>query len=333
MDAAEWHSDVFAGTTYRYLVSNPTNSQPWCLLLHGHPGCSFSWRHTVVFLRNHGYGIILPDMLGYGGTDKPLEIEQYRPSRIVKSIAAMLDHVVVDGRPVIVLAHDWGSPIATRLYLRNPGKIQALVLLTFPYFPPSETTFDFAGFNSMFREHVDYDIIDYFKFFSSPEAANLLTQNIDTFLTIVFAKDTPNIWKQYWANGGGMRTALLAGAKFEIADYMSDKDIEVYKNELGDGNYSARLNWYKSFFFSIQQKDDLDLLDRRHIHIPTIFFQALRDAVCIPPVASAQSHFIDDLTVVDIDSDHFIMECKPNEFHSALLAWFKEKEFAINKSL
>ncbi|KAK7459584.1 hypothetical protein VKT23_009565 [Stygiomarasmius scandens] len=322
-----WQSGIFASVNYHYFIAPPAQwSKGWCILLHGHPGCSHSWHHAVPFLQEHGYGIILPDMLGYGGTDKPLDVHAYRASKVVESMDALLASVIGEGQKVIAIGHDWGSTIAARLHLRKQGRVQALVMLSVPYLPPSPTRFDCDAFNAFFRPQVGYDILDYFKFFSSPEAPALLTTKIDSFLSIIFAKDTPRVWQERWANGDGMQAALNSDMKFEIAEYMTEEDLKIYRNELGDGTYAARLNWYKSFYLSIQQDDDLDLVgERAHIHIPTIFFQGLRDAVCIPQVAMAQRDFINDLTVIEVDSDHFIMEGTPAQFHAALLSWFEAK--------
>lgn len=89
-----WHTGTFAGTTYRYYCSKPTNSKPWTILFHGHPGCTHSWHRTVPFLQSKGYGIIMPDMLGYGGTDKPLDVQAYRASKVVESVDALITEVI-----------------------------------------------------------------------------------------------------------------------------------------------------------------------------------------------------------------------------------------------
>ncbi|THV00053.1 hypothetical protein K435DRAFT_837481 [Dendrothele bispora CBS 962.96] len=43
------------------------------------------------FFQDKGYGLIVPDMLGYGGTAKPLDPEAYAPSLISKDIVDILD--------------------------------------------------------------------------------------------------------------------------------------------------------------------------------------------------------------------------------------------------
>ena len=42
-----------------------------------------------------GYRVVVPDMLGYGGTDKPLAAEEYSMKRLCADLAALLDIIGV----------------------------------------------------------------------------------------------------------------------------------------------------------------------------------------------------------------------------------------------
>jgi soluble epoxide hydrolase / lipid-phosphate phosphatase len=42
-----------------------------------------------------GYRVVVPDMLGYGGTDKPLAVEEYSIQKLCADLAALLDIVGV----------------------------------------------------------------------------------------------------------------------------------------------------------------------------------------------------------------------------------------------
>ena len=42
-----------------------------------------------------GYRVLAPDMLGYGGTDKPLDAEEYSTKKLCADLAALLDVVGV----------------------------------------------------------------------------------------------------------------------------------------------------------------------------------------------------------------------------------------------
>lgn len=94
------------GTSYAYIrVPAADANKPTFLLLHGFPSSSYDWRRIVPKLKESGYGIIAPDLLGYGDSDKPEEVDAY-------SFKRMADHVVEivhdEGlNRVIGVGHDW----------------------------------------------------------------------------------------------------------------------------------------------------------------------------------------------------------------------------------
>jgi pimeloyl-ACP methyl ester carboxylesterase len=47
------------------------------VLLHGFPDAGRLWRHQVPALAAAGFQVIVPDMRGYGASDKPPEVEAY----------------------------------------------------------------------------------------------------------------------------------------------------------------------------------------------------------------------------------------------------------------
>lgn len=103
-----YYRDVTTGRGLKYSVyyakgTDPT--KPTLLFLHGYPYSSYGWRHQVAFFQPLGYGIIVPDMLGYGGTDKPIDPELYAGTLIAKDILDILE--IEPGTRVVVLGHDW----------------------------------------------------------------------------------------------------------------------------------------------------------------------------------------------------------------------------------
>jgi pimeloyl-ACP methyl ester carboxylesterase len=96
---------VERGLTYRYYFSPPTGGKPFLLFLHGFPSTSHDWVRQVKHFQPKGYGIIVPDMLGFGGTSRPLDVQAFRLKLRVKDIIDILDKESVD--KVIGVAHDW----------------------------------------------------------------------------------------------------------------------------------------------------------------------------------------------------------------------------------
>ena len=94
------------GTTYGYVQIPPRSSKPTFLLVHGAPSSSYLWRHQIELLSKAGYGVLAPDLLGYGDTDRPVEVERYRLKYIHAQVYELITKVAGLDR-VIGVGHDW----------------------------------------------------------------------------------------------------------------------------------------------------------------------------------------------------------------------------------
>jgi pimeloyl-ACP methyl ester carboxylesterase len=57
--------------------------------------CRYGWRYQIGPWMRAGYRVVVPDMLGYGGTDKPQAAEEYSTKRLCADLAALLDVIGV----------------------------------------------------------------------------------------------------------------------------------------------------------------------------------------------------------------------------------------------
>lgn len=94
------------GTTYGYVHVPAAPSKPTLLLLHGAPSSSYIWRHQVEYLPKAGFGVIAPDLLGYGDTDRPQEYERYQIRYIVAQVHELVTNVIGLNK-VVGVGHDW----------------------------------------------------------------------------------------------------------------------------------------------------------------------------------------------------------------------------------
>jgi pimeloyl-ACP methyl ester carboxylesterase len=101
---------------------------PALLLLHGYPSSSYDYRAVVPHLGDRGW--VTLDFLGFGFSDKP------RPHRYSLSEQADLVQDVIaqtTSDPVMVIAHDMGTSVATELLARDlegrlPFELRSMVL-------------------------------------------------------------------------------------------------------------------------------------------------------------------------------------------------------------
>jgi haloalkane dehalogenase len=97
------------------------------LFMHGEPTWSFLWRHLILPVRDAGYRAIAPDMVGFGRSDKVLDMDWYSYDRHVDYAATLLEDL--DLRDATIVVHDWGGPIGLRLAVEHPERIERIVIL------------------------------------------------------------------------------------------------------------------------------------------------------------------------------------------------------------
>jgi len=107
MDTSYNEHTTTRGLLYSYLHLKPSNqeNQIYILFLHGFPSSSYDWRYQIQYFSQKGYGIIAPDLLGYGKTSKPLDIQAYRVKPMIEDIVEILRYEGIES--VIGIGHDW----------------------------------------------------------------------------------------------------------------------------------------------------------------------------------------------------------------------------------
>ena len=105
-----------------------TGEGPPVVLLHGFPDSGRLWRHQVPALVDGGFRVIVPDMRGYGRSDKPAEVEAYRMNLLVGDVLAVLDAAGAERAHVV--GHDWGAGVAWATALMAAERVERLVALS-----------------------------------------------------------------------------------------------------------------------------------------------------------------------------------------------------------
>ncbi|KIY51666.1 alpha/beta-hydrolase [Fistulina hepatica ATCC 64428] len=107
------------GFTYRYIYVAPSGDKPYLIFLHGFPSTSNDWRYQTKYFTARGYGLIVPDMLGYAGTDKPDDPVYYTSIGLAGDIIDIVD--AEQAQPAIAIGHDWHiDAFLTVLYPADP---------------------------------------------------------------------------------------------------------------------------------------------------------------------------------------------------------------------
>jgi haloacetate dehalogenase len=106
-----------------------TAGAPPLLLLHGFPETSAMWQRVAQRLAPH-FRLVLPDLRGYGDSDKPPatpDHASYSKRAMAADLAALMRGL--GHERYFVAGHDRGGRVAHRLALDHPGAVRRLALL------------------------------------------------------------------------------------------------------------------------------------------------------------------------------------------------------------
>ncbi len=98
------------------------------VLLHGFPDSGRLWRHQVPALAGAGFQVIIPDLRGYGRSDKPGPVDAYSLPLLAGDVLAILAELGIGTAHVV--GHDWGAALAWGLAALSPGNVDHLVALS-----------------------------------------------------------------------------------------------------------------------------------------------------------------------------------------------------------
>lgn len=87
---------------------------PTVLLLHGEPSWGYLYRTMVPVLVEAGLRCVVPDLIGFGRSDKPAAVEDYTYARHVEWLrSALFDELDLSG--ITLVCQDWGGLLGLRL--------------------------------------------------------------------------------------------------------------------------------------------------------------------------------------------------------------------------
>lgn len=98
------------------------------VLLHGFPDSGRLWRHQVPALAQAGFKVIVPDLRGYGRSDKPAEVDAYTMDLLVGDVLAVIAAAGADRAHVV--GHDWGAGVAWATALMAADRVDHLVAMS-----------------------------------------------------------------------------------------------------------------------------------------------------------------------------------------------------------
>ena len=268
---------VANGITQRYAECG---SGPIVLFCHGWPESWYSWRHQMLALAAAGYRCIAPDMRGYGGTDAPLDIEQYTLLDLVGDMVSLLREL--EAKDVVVVGHDWGAPVAWHCALLRPVLFRAVVGMSVPWALRGKIDL----LSSLEKQGITRFYMQYFQTPGVAEAE--LERDVRKSLSLVYfnsSGDQPDAEKSFAvlpATGGFLDNKM---APAQPLTWLTENDLAWFTGEFTRTGFRGGLNWYRNLTRNWRLTS---AWQSQAIRQPSMFIAGSRDSVLKFPASKAQ---------------------------------------------
>lgn len=105
-------------------VGNDVNGTALCL--HGNPTWGYMYRHIIPILIKSGFRVIVPDLIGYGRSDKPVNESWHTVERHHNILKSFVEYLSINN--AMLICHDWGGIFGLNLLPELPNTFNRLVI-------------------------------------------------------------------------------------------------------------------------------------------------------------------------------------------------------------
>ncbi len=309
------------------------------ICVHGWPESWYSWRHQINPLVEAGYKVIVPDVRGYGNSDKPAKVSDYSMKELTNDIIGILDHIGEERAHIV--GHDWGAPISWYTSLLHPERIISVTGLSVPH--------SFLG-NGLkptdLLKEIYKDNFFYILYFQEEGIAEKeLEKDLYHSLKILFSNSDYYGLSQIIESLSGINKKKGAGfldgmiEHNELPKWLSQDDLSYYANQFKNDGMRGPLNRYRCIDIDWQE---LSFLSNKKIEKPSCFITGEQDPVnfmILQGLRNSNNNKSDnelfkehlnknysDLRELEIikECGHWTQQEKPNEVNKILLDFIKK---------
>jgi len=283
---------------------------------HGFPELWYSWRHQLRALAAAGFRAIAPDQRGYGETEAPAAPEQYTIHHLVGDITGLLD--ALDVEKAVVVGHDWGGVVVWQMALLAPHRVERVVGLNTPFFPPLS-----LRPTEMMRAMAQGNF-HYVLYFQEPGVAEAeLDGAVRRTLNGFYQAPSRELVETarhlgtslFGPAGGGLLERLPLG---KHGDFLTDADFEVFARAFEKTGFRGGLNWYRNFD---RNWELTTYLKDAKVTQPALMITAGLDPVLRPEMAAGMAAWVPNLRKTHLveDCGHWTQQEKPDEVNRVLI--------------
>ena len=123
---------IVNGVRLHYWLGGNPHGKP-VLLWHGFLGTGYSWYKVMPMLVAAGYSVLVPDMRGYGDSDKPSGNDGFDARALAEEFRALARQIEFGiGQKLILAAHDMGAHPALLWAADHPDELACLMYMEVP---------------------------------------------------------------------------------------------------------------------------------------------------------------------------------------------------------
>ena len=252
-------------------------------------------------------------MRGYGQTDGPLGVEQYRMTELIDDLCGLLDALKLDKATFV--GHDWGALVLWQMAMRSPERIDRLIALNIPHFPrlPIDPI-------ELMRQKLgdDFYIVN---FQDSDEADRAFAEDPSHFFNMMMRKNQISraLFNLLPKKMKTLSLLKIMQRKEASGDpLISDKERDYYVNAFTHSGFTNPINWYRNWTRNWQEHMDLD----QHIKVPTLFIGADDDVIISPEQIDAMKPLVKDLTIEMLKPcGHWTQQERPEDVNRLIIDW------------
>ena len=165
------------GINMQVALAGPADAPP-AILIHGFPETHRTWARVAERL-DGAVRLVMPDLRGFGGSDRPSEVAAYATDLVIADILALANALGI--REFALVGHDWGGAVAWAMALRGLPQVTRLAIVNSPH----PAIFQ----RSILNDDAQRAASQYMRAFRDPAMeARVAAMGIDTFFDKSFAK-------------------------------------------------------------------------------------------------------------------------------------------------
>lgn len=318
--------------TYSYYVYNPAAAsgtpatKPALLLCHGYPDEALLWANIVPALKSLGHPIVVPDMLGYGGTSKPTDPNEYNSKLITQDLYELADAENFD--KIIPVGHDWGAYVASRLYIWRPDRCAGLILLSVAYQPPAGTPFNLAATLDFTEKIFGYPNLAYWELFAADDGPAVIRQNMETYFHLLHWDDPDAMLKVFCTRGATRKMVTEMKAEdIPLKPYAQQPGFkDAFIKRMTRDGFEGPQCYYQVVTKNFQHEAEKEIPKENFlVKVPCLYIGSTGDKVCRTDGMERVKDLVPDVEIHVVEANHWCSYEKPEEVRGYMAEWLKTR--------